>query len=278
MKLAATHAIAALAVAEGSEEVATAYGIRDRFGPDYLIPQPFDRRLITHVAPAVPEAAMLSGVATRPLTDLKCYLDRLARFVYHSGKVMQPVFGAAAQRLCRIVYAEGEDERVLRAAQVAVDERLVHPVLIGRPAAVAERLREFGLPLEPGREVEIIAPDRRPPTRLAAELVADGMLCGLTGDYAAHLWPIAKAIGRRDGVNRFAAMNLLMLPRQTVFICDTTSITTPPPPRSRWRTWRSWRRPRSAALAWCRGWRFSRIRASATPTPARRAKCARPAR
>src|SRR4051794_34933368 len=153
MKLAATHAIAALAVAEGSEEVATAYGIRDRFGPDYLIPQPFDRRLITHVAPAVPEAAMLSGVATRPLTDLKCYRDRLARFVYHSGTVMQPVFGAAAQRLCRIVYAEGEDERVLRAAQVAVDERLVHPVLIGRPAAVAERLREFGLPLEPGREV-----------------------------------------------------------------------------------------------------------------------------
>src|SRR3954464_1320168 len=120
MKVAAADAIAALAEAEGSELVTLAYGTRDRFGPDYLIPRPFDPRLITTVAPAVAEAAMQSGVATRPLTDVKAYRDRLARFVYHSGTVMQPVFAAATERLCRIVYAEGEDERVLRAAQVAV--------------------------------------------------------------------------------------------------------------------------------------------------------------
>jgi malate dehydrogenase (oxaloacetate-decarboxylating)(NADP+) len=225
MKLAATRAIAALAEAEGSELVTLAYGTRDRFGPDYLIPRPFDPRLITTVAPAVAEAAMASGVAARPLADLKAYRDRLARFVYHSGTVMQPVFAAATERLCRIVFAEGEDERVLRAAQVAVDERLARPVLIGRPATIIDRLREFGLRLEIGRDVEIIAANGRHPTRLAAELVgegaADGLLCGLTGVYAAHLRPIAEAIGRREGVDRFAAMNMLMLPRQTVFICDT---------------------------------------------------------
>lgn len=221
MKLAATHAIAALAEAEGSELVTLAYGTRDRFGPDYLIPRPFDPRLITTVAPAVAEAAMHSGVATRPLPDLKAYRDRLARFVYHSGTVMQPVFAAATERLCRIAYAEGEDERVLRAAQVAVDERLARPVLIGRPAQISERLREFGLRLDVGRDIEIIDPEGRRPTELVASAVADGLLCGLSGAYAAHLRPIADVIGRRDGVERFAAMNLLMLPRQTVFICDT---------------------------------------------------------
>jgi malate dehydrogenase (oxaloacetate-decarboxylating)(NADP+) len=225
MKLAATRAIAALAEAEGSEVVTLAYGTRDRFGPDYLIPRPFDPRLITSVAPAVAEAAMASGVATRPLTDLNAYRARLARFVYHSGTVMQPVFAAATERLCRIVFAEGEDERVLRAAQVAVDERLARPVLIGRPTAIAERLREFGLRLEIGPDVEIIAPGGRHPTRIAAELVGDGaangLLCGLVGSYTAHLRPIAETIGRREGVDRFAAMNMLMLPRQTVFICDT---------------------------------------------------------
>ena len=225
MKLAATRAIAALARAEGSEEVAIAYGTRDRFGPDYLIPRPFDPRLITNVSPAVAEAAMQSGVAARPITDLSAYRARLARFVYHSGTVMQPVFAAAAQRPCRVVCAEGEDERVLRAAQVAVDERLARPVLIGRANMISDQLREFGLRLEIGRDIEIIGSEGRDPTRLAAELVqgnaADGLLCGLSGAYAAHLRPIAEVIGRRDGVNRFAAMNLLMLPRQTVFICDT---------------------------------------------------------
>jgi malate dehydrogenase (oxaloacetate-decarboxylating)(NADP+) len=225
MKLAATHAIAALAEAEGSEEVAIAYGTRDRFGPDYLIPRPFDPRLITTVAPAVAEAAMASGVATRPLADLDGYRNRLARFVYHSGTVMQPVFAAAAERHCRIVFAEGEDERALRAAQIAVDERLARPVLIGRAAEIAERMREFGLRLEAGRDVEVIEANGRHPTRLGAELVAtgtaDGLLCGLVGAYPAHLRPITELIGRREGVERFAAMNMLMLPRQTVFICDT---------------------------------------------------------
>src|SRR5207248_6764622 len=133
-----------------------AYGTRDRFGPDYLIPRPFDPRLITTVAPAVAEAAMQSGVATRPLTDVKAYRDRLARFVYHSGTVMQPVFAAATERLCRIVYAEGEDERVLRAAQIALDERLARPVLIGDPAIITERVREFGLRLALDHDAEIV--------------------------------------------------------------------------------------------------------------------------
>ena len=225
MKLAATRAIAALAQAEGSEEVAIAYGTRDRFGPDYLIPRPFDPRLITTVSPAVAEAAMQTGVATRPITDLSGYRARLARFVYHSGTVMQPVFAAATQRLCRIAYAEGEDERVLRAAQVAVDERLAHPVLIGRPEVVKQRIGEFGLRLEIGRDIDVEAPEGRDSTRLAAELVrdgaAEGLLCGLDGAYASHLGTVAEVIGRREGVNRFAAMNLLMLPRRTVFICDT---------------------------------------------------------
>jgi malate dehydrogenase (oxaloacetate-decarboxylating)(NADP+) len=225
MKLAATRAIAALAQAESSEIVTMAYGTRDRFGPDYLIPRPFDPRLITTVAPAVAEAAMASGIATRPIADLKHYRDRLARFVFHSGTVMQPVFAAATQRSCRIAYAEGEDERVLRAAQIVVDERLGRPVLIGDAAAIAERCREFDLRLEIGGDVDVVAPGGRPATAVAAALVrdggADGLLCGAAGVYADHLRHIAAAIGLREGVNRFAAMNLLMLPRHTVFICDT---------------------------------------------------------
>jgi malate dehydrogenase (oxaloacetate-decarboxylating)(NADP+) len=179
------------------------------------------------VAPAVAAAAMESGVATRPIADLRAYRDRLARFVYHSGTVMQPVFAAAAasEPPCRIVFAEGEDERVLRAAQIAVDEKLARPVLIGDGAVIAERLHEFGLRLAVGSNIDIIAAQGRDPTRTAAELVrdgrADGLLCGTVGDYAAHLKPIAEIIGLSEGVARFAAMNLLMLPRQTVFLCDT---------------------------------------------------------
>jgi len=225
MKLAATRAIAALAEAESSDVVTMAYGTHDRFGPEYLIPRPFDPRLITTVAPAVAEAAMASGVAARPIADLRRYRDQLGRFVYHSGTVMQPIFAAATQRLCRIAYAEGEDERVLRAAQVVVDERLGRPVLIGDPGVIAERRREFGLRFEIGGDVDIVAARGRPPSRVASELVrdgdADGLLCGTTGVYAEHLRHVAAVIGRRDGVSRFAAMNLLMLPRQTVFICDT---------------------------------------------------------
>jgi len=225
MKLAATRAIAELAQAEASEVVTMAYGTRDKFGPEYLIPRPFDPRLITRVAPAVAEAAMASGVATRPLADLRRYRDHLARFVYHSGTVMQPVFAAATELASRIVYAEGEEERVLRAVQIVVDERLARPILVGDAATIAERCREFGLRFAIGADVETVAPGRRHPTRVAAQLVrdgkADGLLCGTGGTYAEHLRHIAAAIGRREGVNRFAAMNLLMLPRQTVFVCDT---------------------------------------------------------
>jgi malate dehydrogenase (oxaloacetate-decarboxylating)(NADP+) len=225
MKLAATRALAALARAEASDVVAAAYGVQDRFGPDYLIPRPFDPRLITSVAPAVAEAAIRSGVATRPIADLKAYRDRLAGFVYRSGTVMQPVFAAAAAApTVRIAYAEGEDERVLQAAQVVVDERLARPVLLGRPAAIAERLRSLGLRLEPGRDCDVVTAEAEA-TRQAACLVrdgaADGMLCGTAGAYAVHLAPIAATIGRAADVRHFAAMNLLMLPRQTVFICDT---------------------------------------------------------
>jgi malate dehydrogenase (oxaloacetate-decarboxylating)(NADP+) len=225
MKLAATWAIAQLARAEASDVVAAAYGVQDRFGPDYLIPRPFDPRLITTVAPAVAEAAAASGVATRPLPDMRAYRDRLAGFVYRSGTVMQPVFAAAAAgSAARIVYAEGEDERVLRAAQVVVDERLARPLLLGRRQVIAERLPELGLRMQPGRDIDIVEPEPDP-TRQGAAMVrdgaADGMLCGTGGAYAAHLAPIADTIGRADGVRNFAAMNLLMLPRQTVFICDT---------------------------------------------------------
>jgi malate dehydrogenase (oxaloacetate-decarboxylating)(NADP+) len=228
MKLAATRAIAQLARAEVSDVVATAYGTRDRFGPDYLIPRPFDPRLITTVAPAVAAAATASGVATRPLADVRAYRDGLGRFVYRSGTVMQPVFAAAAAApRQRIVYAEGEDERVLRAAQVVVDERLARPVLIGRTDRILANLREFALRLEPGRDVDILGLDdaTENSTLKGAVLVrdglADGMLCGTGGAYAAHLRHVAATVGRAAGVDRFAAMNMLMLPQQTVFICDT---------------------------------------------------------
>ena len=255
MKLAATNAIADLAMAEPSDIVAMAYGMHDRFGPDYLIPRPFDPRLIMSVAPAVAEAAMHSGVATRPIGDLKAYRDQLSGFIYRSGTVMQPIFAKAVETQKRIAYAEGDDERVLRAVQIVVDERLARPVLVGHPDLIARRLREFGLRLEPGRDVEIaslsdenmisdladeyyqlhrrrglarddaVAEMRRNTTAFATMLVrrgtADGMLCGATGVYSAHLKFVSELIGLRPGVNKFAAMNLLMLPRQTVFVCDT---------------------------------------------------------
>ncbi len=258
MKLAATRAIADLARAEQSDVVAQAYGVQDRFGPEHLIPRPFDPRLITWVAPAVAEAAMRSGVATRPLDDLRAYRERLGGFVYRSGTVMQPVFAAAAeapQGPARIAYAEGEDDRVLRAAQVAVDERLARPLLIGRADIIERKIRDLELRIEPGRDVDIVPMDdadalaeateayyrlrrrrgvsragadaetRRHATLLGAMLVrqgkADGMLCGTVDTYTAHLKFVVDIIGRREGVRRMAAMNLLMLPQSTVFICDT---------------------------------------------------------
>jgi len=258
MKLACVRAIAELARADVSDVVAAAYGRQDiRFGPEYLIPPPFDPRLITTVAPAVAEAAMRSGAATRPIADIKAYRHSLERYVYTSGTVMQPVFQAAADSATtpRIVYAEGEDDRVLRAAQVAVDERLARPMLVGRPEAIQAKIEALGLRLEPERDYDLASFDdadmlarateqyyglgkrrgltrdyaaaemRRNSTLIGAMLVRDGqadaMLCGTSGPYATHLKYVREAIGLRADLNDFAAMHLLMLPKQTVFICDT---------------------------------------------------------
>ena len=257
MKVAAVRAIAALAQAEQSDVVASAYGGDEelRFGPDYLIPRPFDPRLITEIAPAVAVAAMESGVASRPIADLDAYRMRLAQFVYHSGIVMKPVFAAAKKAPKRIIYAEGEEERVLRAVQIVKDEGLAQPILVGRPEVVKSRIERLGLRIRPGQDFELIDPHNDPryrevwseyhqimerkgvrrddakaailrsSTLIACMILhrgeADGMLCGTFGRYAAHLVHIENVIGRRRGVTGFAAMNLLLLPKHTVFICDT---------------------------------------------------------
>jgi malate dehydrogenase (oxaloacetate-decarboxylating)(NADP+) len=256
MELAAAQAIADLAQAETSEQVALAYGIETiSFGPDYIIPKPFDPRLIARVAPAVAQAAMSSGVATRPLADLDAYRESLTRFVYHSGVIMQPLFTAAKKQPRRVVYAEGEDERVLRAAQIVVDEGLARPTLIGRPQVVEQRLERLGLRVRPGQEFDLVNPEsdpryreywttyhqltqrrgvtpdyarvemRRSNTLIGAMLMykgeADGMLCGTFGLHAEHLRYVDQVIGLRAGVRRYAAMNALMLPDSNLFICDT---------------------------------------------------------
>ena len=230
--------------------------MRDRFGPEHLIPRAFDPRLISTVAPAVAEAAMKSGVATQPIADLKAYRDGLQGMVYRSGAVMQPVFAAAAAATAkRVVYAEGEDDRVLRAVQAVVDEKLARPILVGRPEIIEQKARDLGLRVTAGQDFEIEplegaselsqaaeeyyrlgqrrgvtraraeAELRQNATLVAAMLVhqgkADGLLCGLSGGYAEHLRYVRRVIGLRQGVTTLAAMNLLMLQQQTVFICDT---------------------------------------------------------
>src|SRR5207248_6586620 len=163
MKLATVNAIADLAMAEQSDIVAAAHDIDDvTFGPEYLIPKPFDPRLIVMIAPAVAKAAMDSGVATRPIADFDAYRERLQQYVYHSGLLMKPIFQAAKKSPKRIVYAEGEEERVLRAVQVVVDEGLAKPILVGRPAVIERRLSQFGLRLKPGVDFEIINPESDP--------------------------------------------------------------------------------------------------------------------
>ena len=256
MKLAAVLAIAELAQSEQSDVVAMAYGENaSGFGKDYLIPKPFDPRLIAKVAPAVAKAAMDSGVATSPITDWPAYLQRLDQFVYQSGLIMKPVFSKAKQAPKRIVYAEGEDERVMRAVQVVLDEKLARPILIGRPAVIEKRIEKFGLRMKAGVDFEIINPEwderyreywqeyfkltarrgvseqyakiemRRRLTLIGAMMMhkghADGMICGTFGTHALHLHYIEQVIGRRAGVKNLYAMNVLMLPTRTIFICDT---------------------------------------------------------
>jgi malate dehydrogenase (oxaloacetate-decarboxylating)(NADP+) len=256
MKLAAVEAIAALAQAEQSDVVAMAYGNQEmQFGAEYLIPKPFDPRLIVTIAPAVAQAAMDSGVATRLIEDLDAYRDKLTQFVYHSGLIMKPVFSSAKQNPQRVVYCEGEDERVLRAVQVVVDEGLARPILVARPEVLKPRIAKCGLRIKPERDFDLVNPNKdarfrdywqdyysimqrkgvseeyakrevsRRTTLMGALMVrhgdADGMICGTIAQFSLHLEYISDVIGLRSGVNRFAAMNMLILPGRTIFICDT---------------------------------------------------------
>ena len=256
MELAAVRAIAELAQSETSEQVSLAYGIEAlKFGPEYLIPKPFDPRLISIIAPAVAQAAMDSGVAKRPLADMEAYKASLSQFVYHSGLIMKPLFTAAKAAPRRIVYAEGEDERVLRAAQIVRDEGLAHPILVGRPQVVDQRIERLGLRIRPGKDFVLVNPEqdaryrdywqsyhklterkgvspeyarvemRRRNTLIGAMMMykgeADGLLCGTFGTHSLHLHYVDQVVGRRPGIGHYAAMNALMLPGRTVFICDT---------------------------------------------------------
>ncbi len=256
MKLAAVSAIAELAQAEQSDVVAMAYADQDmQFGTDYLIPKPFDPRLIIKISPAVAQAAMDSGVATRPIEDMSAYRDRLTQFVYHSGLIMKPVFSAAKQNPKRVIYCEGEDERVLRAVQVVVDEGLARPILVARPEVLLPRIEKCGLRIQPDRDFELVNPNSdvrfrdywqdyhklmerkgvsveyakrevsRRTTLMGALMVrrgdADAMICGTIAEFSLHLDYVSSVIGLREGVRRFAAMNMLILPGRTIFICDT---------------------------------------------------------
>ncbi|XVJ68295.1 MAG: NADP-dependent malic enzyme [Rhizobacter sp.] len=256
MKVACVYEIAGLAKAEISGEVAAAYPGEDmRFGPEYLIPKPFDSRLILRIAPAVAKAAAESGVATRPIADLEAYRQSLMQFMTHTGMFMRPVFMAARSAPKRVVYAEGEDERTLRAVQIALEEGLVKPTLVGRPAVIAQRIERAGLRLKPGSDFDLINPEddarfrqyweayhaikgrdgitpemaksavRRSNTLIASLAVhlghADGLLCGLVGRYDHHLEHVRDVIGMRRGAHCMAALNALMLDKHTLFIADT---------------------------------------------------------
>ncbi|WP_158904284.1 NADP-dependent malic enzyme [Burkholderia sp. L27(2015)] len=259
MEIAAVHAIADLARQEQSDVVATAYGIQDlSFGPEYLIPKPFDPRLIVQVAPAVAQAAMDSGVATRPIEDMEAYRQHLQQFVYRSGTIMKPIFTAA--RACdasrkRIVFAEGEEERILRAVQIIVDEKLARPILIGRPEVIQARIAKFGLRLTAEVDFTMVNTEhdpryrdywqtyhtmmsrkgiteqlaklemRRRSTLIAAMLLekgeADGMICGTISTTHRHLHFLDQVIGKREGRCVYAAMNGLILPGRQIFLVDT---------------------------------------------------------
>ena len=257
MEIAAVRAMAELAQAEQSEVVAAAYaGEKLSFGPDYLIPKPFDPRLMIKIAPAVAQAAMDSGVAQNPITDMEAYRERLQAFVYASGTTMKPIFQAAKKAAKkRVAYAEGEEERVLRAAQIVVDEGIARPTLIGRPAIIAQRIEKFGLRLKEGQDYDVVNVEhderyrdfwqtyhrmterkgvtvpiakiemRRRLSLIGAMLMhkghADGMICGTWGTNPMHLQYIDQVIGKRAGVNTYACMNGLLLPDRQLFVVDT---------------------------------------------------------
>jgi len=259
MEIAAVRAIAELAQAEQSDVVASAYGISNlSFGPNYLIPMPFDPRLMTKIAPAVAKAAEESGVAARPIVDMQAYIERLQQFAYHSGTFMSPVFQNAKKAPAgkkRIIFAEGEDERVLRAVQIVVDEKLAAPILVGRPAVLQQRIEKFGLRLKPNIDFQIVNPEfderyhdfwqtyldmtvrkgisehyaklemRRRHTLIGAMMIhkgyADGMICGTFGTPTLHLHYIDQVLGKRNGVKVYAAMNFLVLPDRQLALVDT---------------------------------------------------------
>jgi malate dehydrogenase (oxaloacetate-decarboxylating)(NADP+) len=259
MEIAAVNAIAELARQEQSDIVATAYGIQDlSFGPQYLIPKPFDPRLIVKIAPAVAKAAMDSGVATLPIADMGAYEQHLQQFVYHSGTTMKPIFQLARSvepDKKRIVFAEGEEERVLRAVQIVVDENLARPILIGRPAVIEHRIARYGLRIRPGVDFVLVDTDqderyrdfwqeyhklvarkgiseqmarlemRRRTTLIGSMLVkkgdADGMICGTISTTHRHLHFIDQVIGKKEGCSVYAAMNALVLPGRQIFLVDT---------------------------------------------------------
>jgi malate dehydrogenase (oxaloacetate-decarboxylating)(NADP+) len=256
MKMAAVRAIAQLAREAPSDVVARAYGGETRsFGKDSLIPSPFDPRLILRIAPAVAQAAMDSGVAKRPIADFPAYLDELSRFVFRSGFIMRPLFRAAKADPKRVIYAEGEDERVLRAVQNVIEEEIARPILIGRPEVIATRLKRFGLTIEPGRDFELVDPNNDPryreyvasyleaagrkgitpdaartlirtnSTAIAAVAVrrgdADAMLCGVEGRFSSRLRYIKDIIGLSPGVEDFSAMSLMITSKGAYFLADT---------------------------------------------------------
>jgi malate dehydrogenase (oxaloacetate-decarboxylating)(NADP+) len=259
MEIATVHAIAELAQAEQSDVVATTYGVTNlSFGPEYLIPKPFDPRLMLKIAPAVAIAAEKDGVAVRPIKDMAAYMDRLQQFVYHSGTFMKPVFAIAKKAPAskkRIVFAEGEEERVLRAVQVVIDEGLAKPILVGRPAVLAQRIERYGLRLRPEIDFDIINPERderyrsywetflsmtrrkgvteqwaklemrRRHTLIGSMAIhkgdADGMICGTYGNTDLHLHYIDMILGKRPGVNTYAAMNALVLQDRQMVLVDT---------------------------------------------------------
>jgi malate dehydrogenase (oxaloacetate-decarboxylating)(NADP+) len=256
MKVATVRALADLTHAEIPAEVASAYGAEGlRFGPEYLIPKPLDPRLIEKVAPAVAKAAMDSGVATRPIEDFEVYRQNLQRFVFRSGLIMKPIFQRAKEDPKRVIYAEGEDERVLRAVQVVVDEGLAQPILVGRPDVVATRVQRLGLRIRPGEDVPLINPQDDPRFRTywqtyhelmerkgvsseaAREIVrtrntvigalavklgdADAMICGTNGRYRRQLEHILDVLGMAENVHDCSAISLVILPSGSFFIVDT---------------------------------------------------------
>ncbi|MEE2687823.1 MAG: NADP-dependent malic enzyme [Pseudomonadota bacterium] len=256
MKIATVKAIANLARVESSDVVAQAYGDENlKFGPGYIIPKPFDPRLISEIAPAVAKAAMTSGVATRPITDMDAYIQQLDEFVWRSGNVMKPVIDRAISDPKRVVYAEGEERRVLHAAQVVIDEGMASPILIGRRSVVVSRIEELGLRMRPDDHFELVDPEndsryhkywteyhnlqarrgvspemartviRTSTTAIAAMMLkldeADAMLCGTYGQFQRHLMLVRQIIGRRDGVKDMSTMIAMILPRGVVFIADT---------------------------------------------------------